>query len=710
MGGSRCEKPVPLWNRGCVEAIIVRMRAKCCLAILTVIAAYWAPVLLSPQTRVAGGALDPMLVAYFIDWVAEHLLDGELWDPPFFYPEKNVLTYSDHMLGMGALWAPFRGFVHSPALMINLLTFAGFVLTAWAVFFWLCDLAREDEGRFASESGWTFAALAASLTFVLSAWRLNQLTHPQLLFMPFLPLSLLLMRRGLRLNRTWQLWAASAALALQTLFTPSLSVFLTPLAGGYLVLQLMLLKPRPRPRSAANALVSLTLAPIVNLPFALRYWREQEEGFARTLEEVRTYSARWIDWISAASDHWLHSTWLPASEGTERTLFPGASLALVAALGLASLAMRRSLLPWMPFLATGAVALWASFGPSPNFGWSLLHWPYDTLYSLLPGGRSIRAPARFVLLAALFLSPLLLAGWQRIWSYCRKLARGESRTRIAAAVLTAAALAEGVPGPIFFEESDPQRHEMEAQRLRSAQAAIILPLPPLSRFWAEIDRMWTARRAQVPIFNGYSGRAPSLYLAMLDAQHRGLSSLDRLTFLSLLSDLGFDAIVMDAPTHPLIDENFLKPRVDGGYTIPDLPPPPRRIIRPQPGRTSMYFYKGWSAAETDGRHSWIWSIAPNPKLRVPIASSGASRLALRVRSLPGSRAGSFEVLLDGRSLGSRPLLEAPSEAVFELPAGAFEVGWHVLELRGPVPRMPAPASNPPDRRRLGICLFEIQFR
>jgi hypothetical protein len=61
-------------------------------------------------THFPGDLGDGRLNLYFLEH-AFKLFNGQLtsyWDAPFMYPEKNVLAYSDNLLGSAPIYALFR--------------------------------------------------------------------------------------------------------------------------------------------------------------------------------------------------------------------------------------------------------------------------------------------------------------------------------------------------------------------------------------------------------------------------------------------------------------------------------------------------------------------------------------------------------------------------------------------------------------------------
>lgn len=88
-----------------------------------------------------GGLGDPLLNTWTLAWDAERLRHGlqGLWDAPIFYPYRNTLAYSEHLLGIAVLTAPVQWLSGNPVLAYNVaflmssvLAGAGmYLLTTW---------------------------------------------------------------------------------------------------------------------------------------------------------------------------------------------------------------------------------------------------------------------------------------------------------------------------------------------------------------------------------------------------------------------------------------------------------------------------------------------------------------------------------------------------------------------------------------------------
>ena len=650
---------------------------------------YWSPVLVDPVGRVAGGNGDPLFIAYIVTWVASHLGDAALWHPPFFHPATDVLAYSDHLFGMGTAVWPLVAAGASPVLVVNLLSIFASILTSLALYLWLRD------------SGFSaVAATAAALTVTYNAWRHLQITHPQLQWLAFLPIALLCYGRAIegRSGVAW-IWAGGAALAIQTLFAPSLGVSLMPLAIVWLIAASLLAR-RTSLAYWLSAAGSIAVVGLVNLPMALHYWRVGS-AVDRTTVEVALHSASWIDWISAQR-HWLYGDALRYTRGMERELFVGFGWVAVAALGVA-VTLRARKPVRLAGLLTAAIALWATAGVSTD-GSSWASPPYELFRRFVPGGGQVRVPVRFVLLAAVFLAPAIAAGWTSIHALvARRLA--SKAAEWVAFFLAAMVVAEGLPGRATYEQAwAVPIGELPASAGRDA--VLIVPLAERAGPRREIARMWSARRAGVPLVNGYSGGESTLYRRLREVEASPPNRATQHAAYALLHRYGVTTIIADRRVPSMIDESTLVEVASGVFRIPDTAAR-LRVDRFGMGRGEglILTESGWSYPERNERESWVWSVHPRATLQVPLGGVPRRRISLLARSQ--SAAGDpVELWWNGQRLGVQTFDETPRPHSFSLPEEAAGAAWIDLELRGPRPtRLP----DSRDPRALGICLFEIRL-
>ena len=134
--------------------------------------------------------------------------------------------------------------------------------------------------------------------------------------------------------------------------------------------------------------VAAVVAIVIVLPFFLPYVELQRDtGFARTLDEARTYSPDWRAYF--ASSAWAHRWMLPLLESWREGLFPGFLVTIGAAVGVWMVATRgrrpqREVGAFYALVA--ALAVWLSFAPQAGL--------YTVLYETVPVMSLLGAPAR----------------------------------------------------------------------------------------------------------------------------------------------------------------------------------------------------------------------------------------------------------------------------------------------------------------------------
>lgn len=180
--------------------------------------------------------------------------------------------------------------------------------------------------------------------------------------------------------------------------------------------------------------VAAVVAIVIVLPFFLPYVELQRDtGFARTLDEARTYSPDWRAYF--ASSAWAHRWMLPLLESWREVLFPGFLVTIGAAVGVWMVATRgrrpqREIGAFYALVA--ALAVWLSFGPQAGL--------YTVLYETVPVMSLLGAPARAAVLVPLCLGVLSAVGLATMGSGWHR--RRRQVVGAAAAVLVTAELVE----------------------------------------------------------------------------------------------------------------------------------------------------------------------------------------------------------------------------------------------------------------------------
>lgn len=293
-------------------------------------------------------------------------------------------------------WPAFAAF--GPVVGWNLFVLGSIVLAGIAGLAWLRALGLTRG-----------AALAGGVAFALAPYRLEQsVGHLLGAISVLLPVALWAFEKALAAHggttraagRRALRWHLVAALALATIPLSgqvNLGIAAVPFFGLY-----ALCRTRSR-RPLLGAVGALAAAAVAGLAVQRAVISKSLDAGGRSLDEVRLYSADWVDFVSRNERH-----------GSESFVLLGWATPVLALLGLAVLVRerRRGL---AVALAIGAVVpILLALGT--NFA------PYETLWHALPPLRYPRVPERLMPVACLALAALLAVAVQRAGSWRPRLA------------------------------------------------------------------------------------------------------------------------------------------------------------------------------------------------------------------------------------------------------------------------------------------------
>ena len=418
--------------------------------------------------------VDPCMQAFILGWDWHALLarPQDVFSPPIFFPERNALTYMDHLLGEALTAAPFLAFFRSIPAAYNFLFLFSFVFSAWAVY-------RLTRLLGVSRLG----ALLAGFLFAFGPYRFANLGLLNQLQTEFLPLGILFALKYLGKYRVRDLIATAACLVVQVYFGWYYAFYLA-IALGLLVM-VMLLRGSfkfhrvPLWGSAAIAAVSLLLILPVTLPYVRGHAALPE--FHRTLGESALYSADLLDYLKLNQNAVLAS-WIPLATGAQ-SYWPGLVTVLLGALGARGVWRRGDLAGDGRgyFLALTVSSFILSLGPILHVAGARI-WiplPYAALYYVFPGFPSMRAPARLASLVLLGLAVLAGFGYDRL----RQEIRGRFPWRPLGLSLFAVSIAFAWPRPLSVVElpSGNPMPEVYAWLASQPQPEPVLELPVPAR-------------------------------------------------------------------------------------------------------------------------------------------------------------------------------------------------------------------------------------
>jgi hypothetical protein len=308
-------------------------------------------VLATLETHIASDPGDPLLNAAILAWNATHVPWTEAWFQfPIFYPTRDALTLSEHLLGLSVVASPFFWLTGSPAVAYNLALLVSYPLCGLAMYALAWRLTRSSP-----------AAFVAGLAFAFAPYRVSQLPHIQMLAMFWAPLALLGLHAftageapagppaarsalqtgayaatdrqsgtgsgragsaaGGAADGRW-CWLAlfSACWALQGAANGYMLVYFSVFVGAWVV---WFLGARRRWRAIALAVSAVGIAALPLVPILYRYIvAHRELGLSRNLGEIAAFGADVAAPLCAAPAlSWWG--WLRVACAPEGELFPG---------------------------------------------------------------------------------------------------------------------------------------------------------------------------------------------------------------------------------------------------------------------------------------------------------------------------------------------------------------------------------------------------
>jgi len=436
---------------------------------------------------------DGMFCLWNVSWVARTAIADplNLFNANIFHPHKKSLAYSEANIVAGVLGVPAWWTTKNPYVTLNVVILIAFA-TAWLCMWWL---VRHLTGSDA-------AATVAGILYAFCPYVFAHTAHIQLMLTGGIPLSMLMLHRLADTPTARRGLALGIALLVQALACAYYGIF-AALMVGYAVLFLTVSRSLVRNRAWWMSVAIAALVAIAGVaPFFAPYLAiQQNEGFARTLNDSVKFSANWSSYL--ASSAYAHRGLLRTIASWPRwneVMFPGLLTLTLATGGLiaAAIGNRRSAAPSereavILYGALGLLTFWASFGPGGEL--------YSVLYNI-PMFSFLRAPSRMAIVVVLCLVVIGAFLVRRLM-----LIAGQYRG-VAAGVLTVAALADlATPMPWEPALALPAPYEVIAK----------MPRGPLAEFpfyggreaWHLHTQYMTFSTSHwMPMMNGYSDHTP----------------------------------------------------------------------------------------------------------------------------------------------------------------------------------------------------------
>ncbi len=441
-----------------------------------------------PQVRQIGTGVndfgDPLLNAWALAWTA-HILPtspASLFDANIFYPERGTLALSETLVFPALLVAPLRWLGLNPIALHNVTLLAGYALSGLTMF----ALVRQVTGQ-------PWAAVVSAVIFTTSPLRTDHFPTVQLQQTYLMPLALLQIHKIAGGARGWKpavlLGLTVAAQFASCVYYTVYFVTVLPV----LTLLLLLLSRQAGRRSLAQLAIAALLAAAVIAVFLPAYLRNRDVVGERASRELVAGSAELRDYRRAHPQNLVHGR-RDSIGPAERRLFPGFTTLGLAAAGLAAPGALAG-----PYVVALAAAVDSSLGVNGHL--------YPWFYAYLLPYRGLRVPARFGMLAAMFLS--VLAGFG-VASVMTRVRSAHLRYTFVA-IATGMVIAESLNRPFVLRTLPPSIPAVY-EWLRAAPPGVVVeyPVGGLEGRIGPQDPtyMYYSTAHWKPLLNGYSGFAP----------------------------------------------------------------------------------------------------------------------------------------------------------------------------------------------------------
>jgi len=264
---------------------------------------------------------DPLLTTFIINWDLHSFTHDplHLFDAPFYQPAIYTLAYTENLIGVALAILPFHLLGAAPLTAYNIAFLLGFAFSGYGAYV----LARVC-GRS------MFASIVAGVFFAFCPFKIDHLSHIQIIWSGWLPLMFAALFAYWRRPTT-----RGAALLCAAFVMNGLTNIHWLLFGSFTlavtIVFLVIVEWRDW-KTLLRAVAAIAIGSALLLPMLLPYRAVSKAyGMKRAPEEVMFYSATWGDWLIAPSRSLLYG---PISAHAdvhgERLLFPGAVPVLLA--------------------------------------------------------------------------------------------------------------------------------------------------------------------------------------------------------------------------------------------------------------------------------------------------------------------------------------------------------------------------------------------
>ncbi len=227
--------------------------------------------------------VDPLLSTWIFAWDTHQLFTDpfHLFDANIFFPLKNTLAFSEHMIVLSLIAFPISLISGNPILGYNFIQFLAYILCGFTVYLLVSHLTKSR-----------IAGIIAGVIFTFSPYRFRQIGHIQNLTVFWIPLSLLYFHKSIKKPSWKNMGLFALFFVLQALTCSYMGVFFTIPLGIFVLYYLMYLPRANIIPFFKKLLVSAILSGLIIAPFLLPYLQvKREHRFERSLSSNIQFSA-----------------------------------------------------------------------------------------------------------------------------------------------------------------------------------------------------------------------------------------------------------------------------------------------------------------------------------------------------------------------------------------------------------------------------------
>jgi hypothetical protein len=299
---------------------------------LTLVMTYPLVLHLGSSVRDPG---DPLLNTWILAWNNRQMAGFNFsgwFDANIYYPNRNTLAYSEHLFSQALVSLPVNLLTGNPILAYNLVLLFGFVTSGFGMYL----LARRLSGHLPG-------SIAAGIIFAFSPFMIAHLPHLQVITAGGIPLAFLFLIRFFDKGRWKDLLLFTLFYVLQALANGYYALFLTILAGLFILVMTVAGRKWREGRFWVQMAVFAVLALAALGPFLYHYAQVRNTlGLERGIGAY----ARATSFLATSPQNNLYGRISRQFLQSEGELFPGAAAFLLAVVGgLSVLRLKKRLRP-----------------------------------------------------------------------------------------------------------------------------------------------------------------------------------------------------------------------------------------------------------------------------------------------------------------------------------------------------------------------------